>query len=1338
MPDPRFEHPAVGTDIQSTFQQPKGTDLLADDVIVVWKNIKSTGFQMPARDDAHPNTRKYPNHKVILVEPSNDGQKVKITYAYDGPPRVSFEKMGDGQIATVTRTLVNEDDPAPTIDAKTVIAKDQNLTNGRRERTVGVVPETLPLPEYSVDGTDVRPEEFRANFPAETTSQTLEGQAVMPELEAGDLHASEKQQDKFTKRVSRTSIGDSTYPQVLVDRELGGPKGDGAEFSAELDIVKTVNRGSQPLDQGFDVLSSNVKQLGKGLSLKSTERLTNGNPRLTLLTPGSGYTTAPTVSFSGGTGLPLGDDRFAPGWVPDIEFANSQVSVPLNYVSDGDTNGVFYYLGSHYNNGTWQNPHTAGQIVLAASNLDTNQDIATLVDRTASAIHDRVGNENWFMADLKAARSVVLSKVSFRQRYNLDRDNPSDFYVQGSNDGRAWDLLAHATGLNTTHSAWNTITITAATVAQPEYLTTAYRYIRLYRVSPIVHGEAVQQYFTAGELELYGTLSIPRDPSIIADPSIPVAPPTTLAPIAPVATAQLSFLLNLGAVTITNGGSGYTYPPAVQISGGSGASAVAVLAKLLAEIVLTDIGSGYTSAPTVAITGGGGTGAAATAAIAFGLAGGTVTAAGSGYTSDPVVGVSGGGGTGAQFTAQRGFPLALLQLEAGGSGYTSDPTVSFSGGDGTTAATATAVRSFAVASLAITAGGSGYTSPPTVAFSGTTGSGAAATTQLGVNSLTVVSGGSGYAVNDIMTIASGTNTTLARLKVTAVSSGAITTVSIEDAGAYSVVPTGAVGTTNLLGGGTGASFTVNWKVSTLTMTAGGSGYETAPTLSFTGGAGTGATATATLAAGGTVSRLTLTAAGAGFTIAPAVTITGGGGSGAKASSVVGSGTTAGVVRYLRLVNPGIGYTTVPTLTISGGSGTGATATTAIATTGYVRTITLTNPGSGYTSEPTISFTGGGGSGAAALARLTLTGSVSGVSVVNAGTGLTTAPTISFVGGDGSGAAATASLATTGFVSGLTLVSPGFGYSTPPTVTISGGGGSGATAILDLTSYATLTDTVVDPVEGIVVNVEKKIVPMGTAYPGGFTEIRALDKWRSVQIRSKVDLSTLPPPDIFQTTHTLQLPDLLLSVFPVWDTSTSSTTRVFTGFSQSDVQTEVVFDIVVQRLSGYRGAAIATVKRTFHFGAPPPALVPTPTVIKGTSGTVRVKATSDKVGNSQGTTGGHSYVEASSSKSTRTRVLDIHDVLTGGLLATSVAPTVTVSTDDNLAAVIASAQNLGIVTGANNFTRSTSSAYGTFEANIPPSTPLYVPVGSLVLVAATVEKWRLGVYVQTLIYAQVPA
>jgi hypothetical protein len=71
-----------------------------------------------------------------------------------------------------------------------------------------------------------------------------------------------------------------------------------------------------------------------------------------------------------------------------------------------------------------------------------------------------------------------------------------------------------------------------------------------------------------------------------------------------------------------------------------------------------------------------------------------------------------------------------------------------------------------------------------------------------------------------------------------------------------------------------------------------------------------------------VTFVKLTAGGSGYSSAPSVSFSGGGGSGASADAFV----TNGAVIGFRMISLGTGYTSAPTVTISGGGGSGATAT----------------------------------------------------------------------------------------------------------------------------------------------------------------------------------------------------------------------------------------------------------------------------------------------------------------------------------------------------------------------------------------------------------------------------
>jgi hypothetical protein len=158
---------------------------------------------------------------------------------------------------------------------------------------------------------------------------------------------------------------------------------------------------------------------------------------------------------------------------------------------------------------------------------------------------------------------------------------------------------------------------------------------------------------------------------------------------------------------------------------------------------------------------------------------------------------------------------------------------------------------------------------------------------------------------------------------------------------------------------------------------------------FGGVGGSGLTATATISSS-TVASITVTNGGAGYTSAPTVAISGGGGTGATALATVSNG----IVIFITMTNVGSGYTTVPTVTLTGGGGTGATAVANVPA-GGVSAIAVTAGGTGFTSPPIINLSGGGGgSGATAVATVS-GGAVTAITVTNAGSNYTAPPTVSF-------------------------------------------------------------------------------------------------------------------------------------------------------------------------------------------------------------------------------------------------------------------------------------------------------------------------------------------------------
>jgi hypothetical protein len=141
-------------------------------------------------------------------------------------------------------------------------------------------------------------------------------------------------------------------------------------------------------------------------------------------------------------------------------------------------------------------------------------------------------------------------------------------------------------------------------------------------------------------------------------------------------------------------------------------------------------------------------------------------------------------------------------------------------------------------------------------------------------------------------------------------------------------------------------------VSSITVSARGGGYATAPLVSVAPPiSGTTATATATLG-GLSSASFTITSGTKKYSVAPTVAITGGGGSGATATALLNNGLVTGIT----LTDAGTGYTTAPTIAFSGGTQlvAGTDPTGLGNATGFcVTSIAVTSMGTGYTTAPEV-------------------------------------------------------------------------------------------------------------------------------------------------------------------------------------------------------------------------------------------------------------------------------------------------------------------------------------------------------------------------------------------------
>ena len=161
-------------------------------------------------------------------------------------------------------------------------------------------------------------------------------------------------------------------------------------------------------------------------------------------------------------------------------------------------------------------------------------------------------------------------------------------------------------------------------------------------------------------------------------------------------------------------------------------------------------------------------------------------------------------------------------------------------------------------------------------------------------------------------------------------------------------------------------------VTAISVTAAGSGYSSTPTITFSGGGGTGATANA-IVSGGQITGFTITSPGTGYTSAPTVTITDTTGTGASGSATFGSGAT--LTTALNSLNPvsitaasegtGSSSTTVTVSAANNFSAGEVVNISGIAPTGYDGNVTITAAGS-----TSFAYTAASGLGSATLSSAT--------------------------------------------------------------------------------------------------------------------------------------------------------------------------------------------------------------------------------------------------------------------------------------------------------------------------------------------------------------------------------
>lgn len=337
--------------------------------------------------------------------------------------------------------------------------------------------------------------------------------------------------------------------------------------------------------------------------------------------------------------------------------------------------------------------------------------------------------------------------------------------------------------------------------------------------------------------------------------------------------ATFDVTYNVDSAVVTNPGRGYTADgvSVTDIGGkGSGASLLPVIeGGAISGIIVLDGGVNYQSNLLLSIDGDG-TGATISPVVVDGtIKSVTVTAGGSGYTTASVVFGFRGAGLVCGISVAPNGSIGGVKVLNGGTGYFQASPLEVVVGDPT--------------SPSLTPGGSGYTFAAVNIYGNGSGAQAVAVIEGGsIKRITMISKGKGYTSATVDLVGNGTGA----YAVPKASGGAIQSIDLvtgSRAIARAVVASGVV--------------------QSIYVVDPGFGYTSSPSITFTGGAGSGAAAglvTVNTTTKG-VTSIALAAGGSGYRYGTKVVIEGEG-SGADVTAIVNTGITRA-----EIIDGGAGY-----------------------------------------------------------------------------------------------------------------------------------------------------------------------------------------------------------------------------------------------------------------------------------------------------------------------------------------------------------------------------------------------------------------------------------------------
>jgi len=184
-----------------------------------------------------------------------------------------------------------------------------------------------------------------------------------------------------------------------------------------------------------------------------------------------------------------------------LTSADPVAGATLTYSSDGDTNGLFYWLGTLGGTEGWGNPSDptgrAITVVTFSSLTTLSETPHRMTDLSSVAVTTANLANSWMQFDIGYAggRTLACNYYTVRARSGAGANHPTAFTLQGSNDASAWTNLDVRTGLTYVPSTYYSYPVSGST---------AFRYFRLLQTAANSIGA---NRFALGEIEFYGVFT---------------------------------------------------------------------------------------------------------------------------------------------------------------------------------------------------------------------------------------------------------------------------------------------------------------------------------------------------------------------------------------------------------------------------------------------------------------------------------------------------------------------------------------------------------------------------------------------------------------------------------------------------------------------------------------------------------------------------------------------------------------------------------------------------------------------------------------------------------------